>query len=145
MDYFNTILTGTVSRDNKQIKLHATYSHACALWGPVPVPLTYFKPFGSFQCPHIIQKKFKAVKVHKSLVIILTDESVADNPYCTALVCILWNKKFSGSTSIRFASFISSSRPFFDFLGCMLRLVHASLSSQACINMAINIITVQCR
>ena len=77
------ILTRTVSRDNKQIKMHATYSRAYALWGPVPVPFTYFKPFRSFQCPHINRKKFKAVKVHKSLVIILTDESVADHPYRT--------------------------------------------------------------
>ena len=65
------ILTGTVSRDNKQIKLHATYSRAYALLRPVPVPLSYFKPFRSFQCLHINQKKFKVVKVHKSLVIIL--------------------------------------------------------------------------
>ena len=67
------ILTGTVSRDNKQTKLHVTYSRAYALWGPVPVPLSYFKPFRSFQCLHIYQKKFKTDTVHKSLVIILND------------------------------------------------------------------------
>ena len=56
------ILTGTDSRDNKQIKLYATYSRTYALWGPVPVPLSCFKPFRSCQCPHINQKKFKAGK-----------------------------------------------------------------------------------
>ena len=57
-----TILTVTVSRDNKQIKLHATYSRAYTLWGPAPVLLSYFKLFHSFQCPHINQKKLKAGK-----------------------------------------------------------------------------------
>ena len=33
-----------------------------SLWGPVPDPLTYFKPFHSFQCPQINQKKFKVGK-----------------------------------------------------------------------------------
>ena len=56
------ILTGTVSRDNKQIKLYRTYSRAHALWGLVPVSHSYFKPFHSFQCPHINQKKLKADK-----------------------------------------------------------------------------------
>ena len=119
----NTVLTGTVSRDNKQIKLHATYSHAYALWGPVSVPLSYFKLFRSFQCPHINQKKFKAVKVHKSLVVILKGRVCRRQPILHSWGCIQWNKKFSALTSIRFASFIPSSSTFFDFLGCILGLV----------------------
>ena len=51
-----------------------------------------------------------------------TEESVANNTYCTTMVCIKWNKKFPALTSIRFASFISSSRTFFDFLGCMVQV-----------------------
>ena len=43
-----------------RVKLHATYSCAYALWGPLPVLLSYFKPFRSFQCLRVNQKKFNA-------------------------------------------------------------------------------------
>ena len=72
------ILTGTDSRDNKQIKLHATYSRAYALWGPVPVP-SAFSSYSLLQCPHI-NKKFQAVKIHKSLVIILNGRVCRRHP-----------------------------------------------------------------
>ena len=57
------VLTVTVSRDNKQIKLYTTYSRAHALWGLVPVPRSYFKPFSVLTS---IRRSSRLGNVHKS-------------------------------------------------------------------------------
>ena len=66
-------------------------------------------------------EEVKAVKVHKSLVIILDGQVCREHPILQSYSLYLMEQKVFSINKYSFR-FFSSSRTFFDLLGCMLKV-----------------------